>query len=149
MKAAVLLLLTIVIIGLASLKGRAMRDEKMSIKPFRPCPASPNCVSTEAPKASPNYIEPMQSTLSWEQVRSTLIRELTELPRVTLAADEGQYLRFEARSWLFRFVDDVEFQYDPSKRILHFRSASRTGKYDFDVNRKRMETIRSLLSGKI
>jgi uncharacterized protein (DUF1499 family) len=149
MKAAALLLLTIVVVGLATLKGRAMRDEKMSIKPFRPCPATPNCVNSEAPKTSPHYIEPMKATLSWEQVRTTLVREMTSLPRVTLAAEEGQYMRFEVKSWLFRFVDDVEFQYDPATRTLHLRSASRTGKYDFDVNRKRMETIRSLLTGKI
>jgi len=35
----------------------------------------------------------------------------------------------------------VEFVLDDSARVIHFRSASRTGYYDFGVNRKRMQEI--------
>jgi uncharacterized protein (DUF1499 family) len=38
-------------------------------------------------------------------------------------------------------VDDVEFLADDEERRIHFRSASRTGYYDFGVNRKRMKKI--------
>jgi uncharacterized protein (DUF1499 family) len=47
----------------------------------------------------------------------------------------------EFRSALFRFVDDVEFVLDDSARVIHFRSASRAGYYDFGVNRRRMQEI--------
>ena len=47
----------------------------------------------------------------------------------------------EFTSAVFGFVDDVEFQFDPSG-FIQIRSASRTGYYDFGVNRERVETIR-------
>ncbi|MBN2243722.1 MAG: DUF1499 domain-containing protein [Acidobacteria bacterium] len=48
----------------------------------------------------------------------------------------------EYTSRLFRFVDDVEFYLDDERKVIDFRSASRTGYSDLGVNRKRMETIR-------
>jgi uncharacterized protein (DUF1499 family) len=40
-------------------------------------------------------------------------------------------------------VDDVEFVFDEGAKQIHFRSASRLGRKDFGVNRKRMEEIRA------
>jgi uncharacterized protein (DUF1499 family) len=50
---------------------------------------------------------------------------------------------------LLRFVDDVEFLFDDEAKTIHFRSASRTGRSDFGVNRRRMEDIRKLIEGKL
>jgi uncharacterized protein (DUF1499 family) len=44
------------------------------------------------------------------------------------------------------FVDDVEFYTDDSAKVIHVRSASRLGKSDLGVNRKRVEDIRSMMS---
>jgi uncharacterized protein (DUF1499 family) len=52
------------------------------------------------------------------------------------------YLHAEARSLIFRFVDDVEFLIDPGQRRIQVRSASRIGYSDFGVNRRRVERIR-------
>jgi uncharacterized protein (DUF1499 family) len=43
---------------------------------------------------------------------------------------------------LFRFVDDVEFLADDAAKVIHVRSASRLGRSDLGVNRKRIELIR-------
>jgi uncharacterized protein (DUF1499 family) len=43
-------------------------------------------------------------------------------------------------------VDDVEFCFDTDSSLIHVRSASRTGYFDFGVNRKRIERIRSAFS---
>ena len=51
------------------------------------------------------------------------------------------YIHAEFRSRVFRFVDDVEFLFDDAGRLVHFRSASRAGYYDFGVNRRRMGEI--------
>lgn len=51
------------------------------------------------------------------------------------------YIHVEFTSALLRFVDDVEFLFDDASRVIHFRSASRLGCYDFGVNRKRMQFI--------
>jgi uncharacterized protein (DUF1499 family) len=55
---------------------------------------------------------------------------------------EDRYIHAEFTSALFRFVDDVEFQIDAESGLIHFRSASRVGRSDLGVNRKRMESIR-------
>jgi len=39
-------------------------------------------------------------------------------------------------------VDDVEFSFDDTNKLINFRSASRKGYSDLGVNRKRMEEIR-------
>lgn len=44
-------------------------------------------------------------------------------------------------SRLFRFKDDVVFVYDAAAGELHFRSASRVGKSDLGVNRKRVTAL--------
>lgn len=64
------------------------------------------------------------------------------MPRTRIVKEEPAYLRAECRSRIFRFVDDVEFEFDDAAKRIHFRSAARLGYRDFGVNRKRMEAIR-------
>ena len=52
------------------------------------------------------------------------------------------YIKTEYKSSVFKFVDDVEFFIDDEKKVIHFRSASRTGRYDFGVNKKRIGDIK-------
>lgn len=65
-------------------------------------------------------------------------------PGARVMAREPGYLRAEFRTRLFRFVDDVELLADEGAGVIHFRSASRLGRRDFGVNRRRMERIASL-----
>ena len=53
------------------------------------------------------------------------------------------YIHAEFRSLVFQFVDDVEFYFPPEKSIIHVKSASRSGYYDFGVNRRRVERVRA------
>lgn len=57
--------------------------------------------------------------------------------------DDYLYAQFETRA--LRFVDDVEFWYDPAAQAIQVRSASRVGRRDFGVNRTRVEAIRQQL----
>jgi uncharacterized protein (DUF1499 family) len=68
------------------------------------------------------------------------------LPGSNFVVHEGDYIRFEFRSRVFRFVDDVELLWDPIRRELHFRSASRAGHSDMGVNRRRVDEIKRRLS---
>ncbi|MEO1134470.1 MAG: DUF1499 domain-containing protein, partial [Cyanobacteria bacterium J06639_1] len=54
-----------------------------------------------------------------------------------------RYLYAEFTSKLMGFVDDVEFYADEAASVIHVRSASRLGKSDLGVNRKRIEAIRA------
>ena len=67
---------------------------------------------------------------------------LRSMPGVTLVEARNDYLRAEARTRWLRFVDDLEFWFDPSSGMIEVRSASRLGQADFGVNRQRVETIR-------
>ena len=62
--------------------------------------------------------------------------------RVTIVTEQDTYLHIEARSLVFRFVDDVEFLIDPAHNLIQVRSAARTGYSDLGVNRRRVERIR-------
>jgi uncharacterized protein (DUF1499 family) len=57
--------------------------------------------------------------------------------------DSDTYLHVEFTSFVFQFVDDVEFLADDAVKILHVRSASRVGHSDFGANWRRIETIRA------
>ncbi len=111
-----------------------------------PCPRTPNCVSTEAPPGSSKRMDPIPYTGSLDEARARLQQVLRGHPRTRIVSDpslEPHYLKAECRSKLFRFVDDVEFVFDEGAKRIHFRSASRLGRKDFGVNRKRMEEIRA------
>ncbi len=70
-----------------------------------------------------------------------LVAIVREMKRATIVSATPSSLHVEFHSALFRFIDDVEFVLDDSARLIHFRSASRTGYYDFGVNRRRMKEI--------
>jgi uncharacterized protein (DUF1499 family) len=73
-------------------------------------------------------------------------RAVAALPRTTVISEKENYLYAEFRSKLLGFVDDVEFFYDGA--AIQVRSASRLGRRDFAVNRKRVEKLRQLITQK-
>ncbi|KAL8542740.1 hypothetical protein ACS0TY_003571 [Phlomoides rotata] len=78
--------------------------------------------------------EAMQELL--EVIKSTKPDNFT--PKITEKRDD--YVRVEYESPILGFVDDVEFWFPPGKKwIVQYRSASRLGNFDFDVNRKRIK----------
>ena len=108
-----------------------------------PCGKSPNCVSSQT--ADPQHaVAPLEFTgdpaRAFEQLESIVAR----LPRTQIVAQTGDYLHAECTTRVFRFVDDLEFLLDGPAGLIHVRSASRAGYSDLGVNRRRVETIRSL-----
>ena len=65
----------------------------------------------------------------------------SKFSRATIVKESNVYLRYEFKSLIFRFIDDVEFMVDDEKSVVHFRSASRVGHSDLGANRKRMNKI--------
>lgn len=59
---------------------------------------------------------------------------------------DADYLYAQYTTPLMKFVDDVEFWYDPAAQAIQVRSASRIGKGDMGVNRKRIEAVRAALA---
>ena len=111
-----------------------------------PCPDSPNCVSSQATNKD-QQVDPIVFVLPPAQALARLKQVLAGMPRTRLVKEEGGYLHAEVRSFLFRFVDDLEFLVDNERNLIHMRSASRTGYSDFGVNRRRVERIRKAFDG--
>jgi uncharacterized protein (DUF1499 family) len=108
-----------------------------------PCPATPNCVNSDA-AGGVHAIEPLTypAGVGAAQAWNALINTIAAMPRMTIISRDPTYLHVEARSAIFRFVDDLEFQLRPEQRQIAFRSAARLGISDLGVNRRRMELIR-------
>ena len=111
---------------------------------FSPCPNKPNCVSSQSTDTA-RYVAPLQYAGSLSDARQKLIEVLKNTKRLILVKNEADYIQAEFRSLMFGFVDDVEFYFPPDENIIHVRSASRTGYYDFGVNRRRVERLRNEL----
>ena len=106
-----------------------------------PCPTSPNCVSSLSEDKS-QQVEPLTYNASLDEAREKLISVIHSMKRSEIVTAEKNYLHATFTSFLFRFVDDVEFSFDDERKIIDVRSASRTGYSDFGVNRSRVEEIR-------
>lgn len=112
---------------------------------FIPCPDSPNCVCSQDPVQS-RSIEPLIYKGTPEEVRTRLLGVIRGMKQAKVVTAQERYLHVEFTSAVFRFVDDAEFFIDDAQKVIHMRSASRLGHYDFGVNRKRMETIRGMFN---
>ena len=112
-----------------------------------PCPDSPNCVSSQSRDAE-HFVEPFRYEGSQSHARERLLSVLRSMGGANVVESSPTYVRAEFTSAVFRFVDDVEFYFPGDATVIHVRSASRVGYYDFGANRKRVERIRSLLEGK-
>lgn len=103
----------------------------------QPCGDSPRCVSTqdsrEEFKLASFTLTPNTNINQIEQIALTL-------PNAEIAAKEGNYLRVEYTSSVFRYVDDMELRIEGDQLLV--RSEARIGYYDFDVNRERVEAFR-------
>jgi len=110
----------------------------------RPCPSSPNCVSSRTTDEA-HRIEPLFFAGTAAEGLAAIRRVVLALPRTRIVDEAPGYLRAEFTSLVFRFVDDVEFAADEAAGVIHVRSASRVGSSDLGVNRRRVEDIRERL----
>ena len=107
--------------------------------PLRADGQNPNWVSTTARKNDPlHYIAPRPCPAN---PIPALAEALRQTPGMTLVDVSERYVHATAKSSRFGFVDDVELLYDPAAGLLQARSASRVGKSDLGVNRRRLEQL--------
>lgn len=125
-------ILTVVILMNANVQAE-------SLSSLPPCPAKPNCVSSQATDG--HHIEPFKFTgdagLAFEKLRDLLARRSD----TTLVSSDNKAIRAEFRT-LLGFVDDGLFALDAATNAIHIRSAARLGYWDLGKNRSRMEEIR-------
>lgn len=111
---------------------------------FAPPRRTPNCVSSQAdPADRAHYAEP----IAFQGPMAALRAAIQSMPGSTLIEEKPGYLYAEFRTRRLRFVDDFELCQDEKSGLVHVRSASRLGRRDFGVNRRRVERLRALLAG--
>lgn len=125
------------------------------------CPRTPNCISTAEEANDPAHFVPPwtynpeeskrgRNPVSQEQAMQELVAAVKASSpdgfTPTIVKQEEDYLYVEYQSPLFGFVDDVEFYFPggPGSRV-EYRSASRMGNTDGDINRKRIKALREAL----
>lgn len=110
-----------------------------------PCPASPNCVSSEATDEV-HAIAPLRIRGDADAAWKGLGAHLASTPRVEVVTAESGYLHAVFTTRIMRYRDDVELALDPAAGTIRVRSASRVGYGDMGANRARVEAIRSALA---
>lgn len=128
-------LTSLLVYTVLSLPANAMSSELI------PCPDKPNCVSSlEQGRAS--YIKPFHYTGDLRTAKAKLLQIIKQQARSSVMRDEANFLHSTFTSRVFSFIDDVEFLFNDNEKVIHVRSASRKGKYDFGTNRRRVESLR-------
>lgn len=109
---------------------------------LRPCPASPNCVSSEDADAD-HAIAALAYRGDRAASELAMTAALASLERTSIQRRQGDYWHALQVSGLFRFIDDIELRFDDASQQIQIRSGSRVGYSDLGVNRKRVEALRA------
>ncbi len=109
------------------------------------CPPRPSCVSSRD-TGGIHGIAPLKfqgdGAVALQRIREILAR----MPRTKIIDANDGYLHATQSSSVFGFTDDVEFLLDPENAQIQARSCARVGFFDFGVNRRRIEQVRSELN---
>lgn len=138
----------LLVIGLAGCSARVLDSQNRVVgSPLPNCPASPNCVISEVGGAQSAEQRVAAFRLNgdvaaaWKQLRA----ELVSMPRTTVVFEQADYIHAEVVSPWRVYTDDLALRLDRPQQLVHLRSSSRLGYYDFGVNRERVEALRQQL----
>ncbi|CAK9328508.1 unnamed protein product [Citrullus colocynthis] len=128
------------------------------------CPATRNCISTSEnvsdlthyappwnynPEEGRGKKEPISREVAMQELIQVIKSSKPDKFTPKIIEQKDDYLLVEYESPILGFVDDVEFWFPPGKKsMVEYRSASRIGNFDFDINRKRIKALRLELEKK-
>ena len=134
------------------LQGKAPADLGVRQGKLKSPALSGNSVSSQTDLYQ-NHPQRIHASIAPLAVRSdgptTMVRlrgivEAMDGAKLITTAPDYLYAQYTTR--LMRYVDDVEFWFDPGNNVIQVRSASRLGESDLGVNRKRIEEVRAVLA---
>lgn len=121
-------------------KNTGLRNEQLN-----PCPEEPNCVCSQYPEDKSHHEEPWAYRDTQPKALNLVLEVLQAEDNATIVEHDEDYIHAEFKIPVFGFIDDVEFYIPEGREVIHYRSASRLGKWDFNVNKNRMKTLRDKL----
>ena len=134
---------------LGLLKGQTPKDLGLHDGRLKQPSLTPNSVSSQA-DLYPNHpqrdfarIAPLQFTGDADKAMDRLEKTLRATDRTVVITRDTDYLYAQSSTALLKFTDDLEFWLDRPAGVIQLRSASRLGRKDFNVNRERIEKIRT------
>ena len=144
-----LFMLTLLAVQLGFLSGKQPSSLGVKADRLKQPSFSPNSVSSQAdlypdhPQLQYARIEPLplkDNNLATSMVK--LADVLRSFPSTAIIETKPDYIYAQSQTRLLKFVDDVEFWFNPAKGAIDVRSSSRLGRKDFGVNRQRIELVR-------
>lgn len=132
-------LIMVAYIVMAVMSQKVPEDLGLVDGKLRPCPDSSNCVCSEAHTQNDagHAVAPLSNkTNAWDTLGKVIQRQGGKI-----ISHQNRYIYATFTTLIFHYVDDVEFRLDSEENVIHMRSASRIGRSDFGVNRKRMEAL--------
>ena len=133
------------------LRGRTPSDIGVRDGRLKRPSTTPNSVTSQAElwpdDAMRDYarIAPLPASGDAQASIARVRAAIERMPGATVVEQRDDYLYAQFETRALRFVDDVEFWYDPAAQAIQVRSASRIGRKDFGVNRARIEAVRQQL----
>jgi uncharacterized protein (DUF1499 family) len=107
------------------------------------CDEGPNCVNSQTHEDSEHFIEPFVYETTWQGTKQMIFSYLNS-NSYDIVVDREDYIYATQKSKYYGMVDDIEFYF--LEDVLHFRSSSRVGFYDFESNTQRVNKIKEYLS---
>jgi len=147
-----LVIITGLIVGqLGLLKGSPPGDLGVHDGRLKPPSNTPNSVSSQAslypdhPQRAYADIAPLPLKGDANATLDRIASIIESMEGGKIVKKEPGYIYAQFTTRLMKYVDDVEFWYDPVAKVIQVRSASRLGSSDLGVNRERIESIRQTL----
>ena len=157
LKWTVIILLALIVSAIAAgqlgwLKGKAPADLGVKQGKLKGLCPTPNCVSSQA-DLYPDHPQRQYASIAPLALRGDGPATVAQLKAVVqnssnanVISSTPDYVYAQFTTPLMKYVDDVEFWFDPKTNAIELRSASRLGRSDLGANRKRIETIRLALA---
>ena len=153
----VIAMFTLVVSAIAAgqlglLQGKAPADLGVRQGKLKGLSSTPNSVSSQAelyldhPQRKYSSLAPLDLRGDGPATITKLTGVVQAMPGATLVSSAADYLYVQYRTPLMNYVDDAECWFNPATRAIEVRSASRLGKSDLGVNRKRIELVRAALA---
>lgn len=137
-------LLLLTILSLLPMTLPATPNKQLIQGKLAPCPHSPNCISTETNTIKPVSIAEFTPQEAWSILRASLVQLGGKIEK-----EQSTYMWASFQTTVLKFTDDVEARLDAHSQMIHLRSASRIGFYDFNTNRQRLEKLINLLKANL
>ena len=134
------------------LRGSPPGDLGVRAGKLKPPSETPNSVSSQAllwaghAQREQAHIAPLAVRGDASTTMARLQALLQAQPGASIVDSRSDYLYVRCETRFMKFVDDVEFWFDASSGVIQVRSASRLGRKDFGVNRRRIEDLREKLA---